>query len=307
MNYHASPEPFEHDPLIGTRICGYRIERVHGHGGTSVVYAAVHERHQRVVAIKVLGEASATDADAVARFELEARMGSWLAHANMVGVSDFGRLPDGRPFLVMQMVPGEDMATVLALEGPLPPRRVAALLAGVASALDFMHERGFVHRDIKSENLMHVVRDDGSETALVFDFGIICAREEAGDDWSGTPEFMAPEALAGDPCPLSDIYSLATVAFEWVSGELPYVAEDRMQLESMKNCLPPRTLAQAGGREFPRALERVIARSLGRWPEQRHSSATAFVRELARAAAHVPEAGPSSPPRTSTFRPVGRR
>src|SRR3954471_12400839 len=201
------------DPLIGVRIEGrYRVQRVHSRGGTSVIYSAMYDERQREVAVKVLDASSAADADAVQRFEIEARMGIALAHDNMVSVSDFGRLADGRPFLVMPMITGMDMAKLLAHQGTEPPRRVASLLKGVPSALDLLHRRGCMHRDVKSENLMHVVHPDGGETAIVLDFGLASVRASKASpdvDSSGTPEFMAPEALAGEPLDhRGDVYSL---------------------------------------------------------------------------------------------------
>jgi serine/threonine-protein kinase len=161
------------DPMIGVRVADrYRIEHVHERGGTSVIYAATHEAQQREVAIKMLDEESSADPQAVERFMLEAHTASSLSHGHVVGVSDFGQLPSGRPYLVMPMIMGKDLATLISEQGPLSAKRVAALLAGVASALDSMHAKGLVHRDIKSENLMYVRADDGTETALVLDFGI---------------------------------------------------------------------------------------------------------------------------------------
>jgi serine/threonine protein kinase len=281
------------DPLIGSHIEGrYIVERIQGRGGTSVVYAGIHEELQREVAIKVLDEASAADPEAVERFVFEARMGSSIAHGNVVGVSDFGHLPDGRPFLVMPMVAGTDMATLLAKDGPQHPRRVAALLKGVAAALGLMHARGIVHRDIKSENLMHVAHEDGTETALVLDFGITASRVDQGEDYdaSGTPEFMPPEALNGELFDYrGDIYSLATVAFELIAGGLPFDGEDPVALRKKKMGQPPRSLSHVAQTEFPVGLEAVLARGLATRPEDRQASANDFVRELEAAAELVPD------------------
>jgi serine/threonine protein kinase len=290
------------DPLIGAHIEGrYIVERIQGRGGTSVVYAGIHEELQREVAIKVLDEASAKDPEAVERFVFEARMGSSIAHGNVVGVSDFGHLPDGRPFLVMPMVAGTDMATLLAKEGPQHPRRVAALLKGVAAALGLMHARGIVHRDIKSENLMHVAHEDGTETILVLDFGITASRVDQDDEYdaSGTPEFMPPEALNGELFDYrGDIYSLATVAFEMIAGGLPFDGDDPISLRKKKMGQPPRTLTQVSQTEFPIGLEAVLARGLATRPEDRQASANDFVRELEAAADLVPDLpGYQLPPR----------
>ncbi len=281
------------DPLIGTRINDrYLVERVHVRGGMSVIYAALHEQQQREVAIKVLDEAFVDDFDAVERFIHEARLASSLSHGHVVGVSDSGSLPDGRPYLVMPMIAGTDLATQLGEEGPMTPQRVAVLLEGVASALDALHAEGLVHRDIKSENLMYIRGDDGKETALLLDFGIAAADPLVQQVWlepSGTPEFMAPEVLAGGASePASDVYALATVAFELITGNLPFECEDLPALLREKAKGPPPTLSQVSGQRFPQALEDVLARGLAREQWKRQRSAAQLVRELAAAAAQMP-------------------
>jgi serine/threonine-protein kinase len=263
-----------------------------------VVYAALYEQQQREVAIKVLDQASARHPVAVERFLREAATVSSLDHGHIVGVSDFGRLADGRPFLVMPRVPGRDLTGLLTQEGVLSPRRAAALLEGVASALDAVHAAGLVHRDLKPENLMHVCDDAGHETALLLDFGIAVSSAATLDDPEGllgTPEFMSPEALAGERVDhLSDVYALASVVFELITGELPFVGKDPRALLRAKcrGAGVPRTLSQAAGRDFSKALEAVLARGLARQPDARHPSASAFVRELAEAAASEPDEAP---------------
>jgi len=305
----AAPGTDAADALIGVRIEDrYRIARLHSRGGMSVVYAALHEQQQREVAIKVLDEAIASDPEAVERFMHEARTASSLSHGHVVGVSDFGRLPDGRPYLVMPLLAGTDMATLLAQEGPQPPQRVAALLAGVGSALDAMHAMGFVHRDIKSENLMHIRGEDGTETVLVLDFGIAALRQHGrrrkADDASGTPEFMAPEVLAGDSGDhRSDVYSLATVAFELISGALPFDGEDLPALLKNKAAGRPRTLSEAADAGFPPVLENVLARGLARDPKRRQPSAGQLMRELQTAAAGLT----SSPVKSGARKPAPPR
>src|SRR5215510_1311557 len=169
------------DSLIGSRIDGrYTVHRVLGAGGMGVVYEGVHDELGRSVAIKVLNAAWASDRTAVERFLREARTASSFSHGNIVDVTDLGRLPDGRPYLVMPRIVGVDLATLLAETGPQPAKRVGSLLSGVAAALDLVHAKGFVHRDIKPENMMYVVREDGSETVMLLDFGIAAAMMSSG-------------------------------------------------------------------------------------------------------------------------------
>jgi serine/threonine protein kinase len=305
MSARSSPAPSRRDPLIGTRIGGrYRIDRIHAHGGMSVVYAATYEAQQREVAIKVIDEAFSSDPKAVERFMHEARTASSVSHGHVVGVSDFGRLPNGRPYLVMPMIMGKDLATLVAEHGPLPATRVAGLLSGVASALDWMHAQGLVHRDIKSENIMYVRGDNGTESALVLDFGIAAraSRLLDDDDTSGTPDFMAPEVLAGEPSDhRADVYSLATVAFELLAGRLPFQGKDLPELLRNRAMHKPRTLTEVTRIAFHPALEATVARGLARNPNDRPSSAGELVRELSRAAARA-RAPLTAPPASAPFK-----
>ena len=281
------------DALIGSRIDGrYTLHSVLGQGGMGVVYEGVHDELGRAVAIKVLNAAWATDRTAVERFLREARTASSFSHSNIVDVSDLGRLTDGRPYLVMPKISGTDLATLLAENGPQPAKRVAALLAGVASALDLVHAKGFVHRDIKPENLMYVVREDGSETVMLLDFGIAAAVMSSGPRLTrqgaifGTPHYLPPEVCTGERCDArGDVYSLAAVAFELITGSLPFGAEDIMQLMAQKVSFDAPTLADVTGAAFPPELEQVVATGLARDPRFRYPSASAFVSAL-RAATH---------------------
>jgi serine/threonine protein kinase len=281
------------DALIGSRIDGrYTLQRVLGQGGMGVVYEGVHDELGRAVAIKVLNAAWATDRTAVERFLREARTASSFSHSNIVDVSDLGRLADGRPYLVMPKISGVDLATLLAENGPQPAKRVAALLAGVASALDLVHAKGFVHRDIKPENLMYVVREDGSETVMLLDFGIAAAVMSSGPRLTrqgaifGTPHYLPPEVCTGERCDArGDVYSLAAVAFELITGQLPFGAEDIMQLMAQKVSYDAPSLAAVSGTQFPPELEQVIANGLARDPRYRNPSASSFISAL-RAATH---------------------
>jgi serine/threonine protein kinase len=291
--------PQSSDPLIGARIEGrYTIEAVHGRGGMGVVYAGLHRERGHAVAIKVLDGTWARDPLAVELFLLEAQTASALSHPNIVAVLDLGLLPNGRPYLVMPMIVGHDLSTLLLREGPQPPQRIATLLRGVASALDLIHEKGLVHRDIKSENLMHVRHDDGAESVLVLDFGIASARlprsQQQHGPWCGTPEFMPPEALAGEPTDhRGDVYALATVAFELITGCLPFDSDDLGELIRRKREERPRTLAEVSDHSFPAELEAVIARGLASQPEARFGSASELVAALAAAATAVTDGAPS--------------
>ena len=220
------PQPKPEDPLIGMVLDErYLVTGKLGRGGMGIVYEGVHEQLGRAVAIKVLGAAIAAEEVVVKRFLREAQIASSLGHGNIVNVSDLGTLPDGRPYLVMPKIDGISFGKLLERRGPQSPARVAELLRGVASALDLVHAKGLIHRDVKPENLMYVVRADGSETVMLMDFGIAtlvasdAARLTAEGVVCGTPAYLAPETARGEDADhRANVYALATVAFELMTG-----------------------------------------------------------------------------------------
>jgi serine/threonine-protein kinase len=195
----------------------------------------------------------------------------------------------------MPKIPGIDLASLLNEVGPQPAKRVAELLRGVASALDLIHAKGYVHRDIKPENLMYVAREDGSETVMLLDFGIAALvmsnerRLTAQGQVFGTPHYMAPETSTGAvPDARFDVYALATVAFELITGELPFNTDNVMQLLSMKLVNDAPSMSRVSGLPFPAALEAVIACGLARDPADRYASASALISALAAATDDAP-------------------
>jgi eukaryotic-like serine/threonine-protein kinase len=287
----------------------YRVLRRLGAGGMSTVWLAEDERLGREVAIKRLK----TDApkESLKRFRREARIGATLNHPNFVSVFDTVATDDGA-VIVMEYVPGESLEE-LAARGPMEPGEAVSILRGAAAALDHAHREGVVHRDVKPANIL--VRNDG--TVKVADLGIARAVDAtqitAEGKVIGTAAYMAPErfAAAGSGGPESDVYSLAAVGYELLSGASVEVAAGQA---------PDRLTLAERWPNAPMAAFAVIMRALSREPDRRPRSAGAFVEELDEALRRGEQetrpvtvsfpaaAGPRRPPQWArgTRRGVGR-
>jgi serine/threonine-protein kinase len=245
----------------------YRVERVLGEGAMAKVLLAHDAELGREVAVKLLDEALAADPSFRARFAREARVAAGLSHPNIVTVFDVGEV-DGRPFIVMELVPGRTLEERLRRDGTLPANDVLAIARQVCAGLEHAHANGLVHRDLKPGNLIE--RDDG--TIKIADFGIARALEgteltEAGTV-VGTAAYLAPEqAEAGTVTPATDLFALGVVLYELLTGRQPWKVESLAQLASRREVTPP-------------GLRAAIERSLEPQPEDRPSSAAEFARLL---------------------------
>ena len=252
----------------------YRIDGLIAEGGMGTVYRAHDPELDRPVAIKVPRPKHTTD-DLVA----EARRAAKLRHPGIVSVHDVGR--DGDVcFIVSDLIDGTNLADRIA-QGPLPWREAVRLVAGVADALGFAHEQGFVHRDIKPAN---VLLDKNGEPLLT-DFGIAATFDEAqkgGGPGGGTLPFMAPEQVAGEVQLIdarTDLYSLGVVLYEALTGKLPYQARTPTALREQilfRSPVPVRSLAP----DVPEAVEIVVARCLAKHPADRFGSAAELAAAL---------------------------
>ncbi|MBN2724931.1 MAG: serine/threonine protein kinase [Deltaproteobacteria bacterium] len=207
----------------------YLIQRLLGEGGMGRVFEAVHQTLGRKVALKILEPKTTMNAsEAEIRFKREARAASRIEHPSVVDVLDYGFISGSKPFLVMELLDGQNLGTILE-SGALDLRRGCNLGAQLALGIQAAHEEGLVHRDIKPENI-HIVKDHlGREQLKIIDFGI--SKSVIGDDENltrpgitlGTPEYIAPELLLGEkPSPKADIYSFGAVLFEIFTGKPPY-------------------------------------------------------------------------------------
>src|SRR4051812_24077789 len=268
-------------PAGTTLLAGrYRvIERV-GSGGMATVLLAEDERLGRQVAVKRLHAESPEDT--ARRFRREATLGASLNHPNIVGVYDIVTDDEG-VLIVMEYVEGETLRDAIE-RGPTEPRRAIEILRGLAGALDHAHEEGIVHRDVKPANVL--LGADG-RTVKLADLGIATAIEGTRITMSGTvlgtAAYMAPEQLEGHkPGPASDIYSLAVVAFETLSGRRAYDGRNPIEIAHRKASDPPPSLTDAWPAAPPEASA-LLARAMGPDPAARPATATALVEELEQA------------------------
>jgi serine/threonine-protein kinase len=280
--------------LVGEVVADrYLITQKLGEGGMGQVYLAEHVRMGRKSAVKVMNPSMVHDADAISRFNREASNASRISHPNVAAIYDFGETAEGLIYLAMEYVDGEPLTRLIARERALSPARAAEIVRQTGDALAVAHELGIVHRDLKPDNIMITRGRDGGDFVKVVDFGI--AKAGGGDAQQkvtktglvvGTPEFMSPEQLAGDPLDgRSDVYSLGLVAFNMMTGALPFPSETAQESMIMRLTDRPRTLAETrGDLAWPAEVQRVLDRALARDARERYQSAADFGRDIVRAA-----------------------
>ena len=262
------------------------------------VYLAHDEELDRPVAIKLLAGHLTDDPDLQERFVREAQVAARLSHPNIVQVFDAGE-EDGRPFIVMEYVPGLTLGEVLQSRGKLEPARTVDIALQVCGALELAHSSGLVHRDVKPQNLL--VRDDG--TVKIADFGIAWAAEATKltqiGSVLGTAAYLAPEQASGEQVTAAaDIYALGVVLYELLTGRTPYSFQSLAELV-VKQREQPITPVRENAPGVPAALEAVVMRCLARNPDYRPASAADLAHELAAAS--------PDPPTAPLPEPSGRR
>ncbi|MTE12057.1 serine/threonine-protein kinase [Nocardia aurantiaca] len=262
----------------GEDIAGYVIERWIGAGGSGTVYAARHPRLPRLAAVKVFNRDEVTaDAEGWRRFEREADITARFDHPNIVSVYDRG-LDDGRLWIAMQFVEGPDADSLSGLA----PERALRVGSGIASALDYAHGKGVLHRDVKPSNIMLSPAEDGRpERALLTDFGIARLRDETTHvtrtgDISATFAFASPEQVSGRFLdPRTDQYSLACTLFVLLTGCRPFLATDLAGLIYAHTSTPPLHVSQVRP-DLPGGFDAVFDRALAKHPDERFPSCADF-------------------------------
>ena len=260
----------------GSRVAGYVLERLVGVGGMAAVYQARDERLGRVVALKLL----AGDEAVRMRFVREARAVAAVDHPNIIPVYAAGEA-DGMQFIAMRFVAGDTLGGIIRVHGALSPRRAAGFISPVASALDAAHAAGLVHRDVKPGNILVDSRRGGPEHAYLTDFGIARAMLSAGTltvagQFLGTPDYAAPEQVNGDPVDgRADQYALACVAFELLSGTVPFKREMPIAVLYAHLSTPPPCLTSLR-QDLPPAVDEVLARAMAKSPDERYPTCADF-------------------------------
>jgi len=281
------------DTMLGTEIGRYRLTRLLGEGGMGKVYLAEQPTIGSRVAIKILSDECARNAELLERFFAEAKAVNLIRHENIISVLDLSVLPDGRPFIIMEFVEGQTLAHHVRKQAA-PLGGVAQVMGEVLSGLAAAHAIGIVHRDLKPDNVLVTVEGH----AKVLDFGIaklapglraeVSPRTKTGA-LLGTPAYMAPEQIsgAGNVDPRTDIYAAGIVLYEAVTGVQPFTGNtlfDIMRAHLEEAPVPPRQRRP----DLPVAIEQVILQAMAKDPEHRFQSTQAMAKALAHAAESLP-------------------
>ncbi|HWS88595.1 MAG TPA: AAA-like domain-containing protein [Pyrinomonadaceae bacterium] len=307
MSQHEQGKPAGPWDLTGQLLDGrYLVESQLGQGGIGVVYLArdTKLKEKRVVVKVLLDQFRDDDTEHWVRrkFQEEIEALARIDHPGVVGVMHAGELADGRPFIVMQYIEGSSLRSLMK-QGPMAFARAANILRQVGHALGSAHGRGIIHRDLKPENIMLQSLDGGEEYVRLIDFGIATVHDTqdaagaASTRVAGTPYYMAPEQLLGRPSPASDIFAVAVLAYEMLTGARPFDPKTPFEvLETLRKGV--RTRPTRLRPDLPAEAEAVILRALSFDEGARPARAREFVDSLARALGGAAEGQP-----TQTFDP----
>jgi serine/threonine protein kinase len=281
----------------------YFLVRKVGEGGMGEVFLGEHVRTKRRCAVKVVKRRHANDPEARERFLREATNAGRISHAHVATVYDFGETREGLPYLAMEYVDGEPLSVLVQREGLLSPGRTVSIGSQIAAAVDAAHDLGIVHRDLKPSNVLITTNKRGADLVKVVDFGIARATSEAQQNLTrtgfivGTPEFMSPEQMTGDPVDgRSDIYSLGCILYQMVTGEQAFGGPTAEVLKRRLTERPPHPRDK--NQTIPRKLDQVIVTALARTPDERYQTMEELQAALVAA---VAEPTTGSRPRWTTW------
>lgn len=278
---------------VGRQLGPYRITKKIAKGGMAEIYEGVDEVHNRPVAIKVLRADMAEEQEFVTRFRREAEAVAQLKHPNILEVYDSG-FEDETEYITMTYVDGGSLKDLIS-RGPMSPEEAVSIAIQLADALDYAHQEGIVHRDVKPSNVL--LAPDG--TPLLTDFGIAKSFDETQHLTRtgrsiGTPQYMAPEQIQGDPVDhRTDVYALGIVLYEMVTGRVPFDATTPAAALYKQINEPPPPISEAKV-EIPGWLEDIIQKAIAKNPADRYQRAADLAAALRdrRAPEHVPTPPP---------------
>jgi serine/threonine-protein kinase len=270
------------DPYIGTTFDHrYKIQKLLGEGGMGFVYLARHKVIDKKVAVKILRSEMAKDREILDRFLQEAKAASSIGNPHIIDISDFGDLPDGSTYFVMEYLEGQSLGELVDSEAHLSTQRICHIARQMADGLAAAHERGIIHRDLKPDNVFLIHRGSDQDFVKILDFGIAKVTGSASNTKLtkagavfGTPHYMSPEQAAGAPIDhRADIYALGVMLYELTSGQLPFNADNFMGILTQhmyKAPVPIRALVPSP--DCPPSLEAVILKCLSKKQEARYQS-----------------------------------
>lgn len=269
-------------PLVGGR---YRVLERIGAGGMGKVFKVAHETLGKTFALKIIRDSMAGQNKARDLFYREARLASSLSHPNIASVVDFGEDEKLGAFMVMEFLQGEPLAKLLKREKRLGLRQAIDIIQQVAEALHYIHSKGIVHCDIKTENILLTKVPDSKRRRLqvkLLDFGLARSTTTTRNTNSlaGTPHYVAPERIRGQKAsPSSDIYGLGILFYEVLTGRVPWDGSvDEILAGHLNQApVPPSRLLEGG---LDPAVEKLILRALAKTPDKRHKDIAAFLYEL---------------------------
>lgn len=276
----------ENDLQVGAELGAFRLTELVGRGSMASIFRAEHRSYGHQVALKVLHHEFCSKGDAVRRFTREIQVVQRARHPGVLEITDLVLGEEQPPFLVMELLPGEDLAACMARRGPLPPAMAVSIAVQVADALVAMHDRSVVHRDLKPANIF-LVGGGGDDAPIVkvLDFGLAKFLYEEDPFLRtrtgcaiGTPDYMPPEQIRGDKVDHRiDIYATAAILFEMIAGRPPFHGGnvfDLVQKALSEPPPPPRSLLSPEQAALvPELLEQVILRCLSKSPEHRLQTA----------------------------------
>lgn len=294
-----SPEPppsslSRRKDLTGQLIDGrYQVDAVLGVGSMGIVYGARHVAVGKLVAIKALRAHLVCDAAAVQRFNAEATAATSIGNQHIVETFDFGRLPDGTAYLVMEYLEGRSLAELIEGWAPLPLERIAHIGVQIAEALDAAHRAGIVHRDLKPDNVFLCKREGDSDFVKILDFGIAKfgvsqARLTQAGAVFGTPVYMSPEQALGKATDgRTDVYALGVMLYEMASGGVPFQADNALTVLALHLTEQPEPLS-ARQPDISPELETIVHKCLQKDPDARYASMAELAVDLSRLASGRP-------------------